>query len=137
MVNRKVNHKVKRVVNRQTKPASNRYLSSREVGMVSVETALSIGPLIAVVGLLLMPLFGWIYAADAGNSAREIAREYAIHHDAAARISRAESEGKVVRIRQDGNYIDVTVTRKLPAAMSWLGVNLSGSHRMMVEPNEY
>lgn len=65
MVNRKVNHKVKRVVNRQTKPASNRYLSSREVGMVSVETALSIGPLIAVVGLLLMPLFGWIYAADA------------------------------------------------------------------------
>lgn len=79
--------------------------------MVSVETALSIGPLIAVVGLLLMPLFGWIYAADAGNSAREIAREYAIHHDAAARISRAESEGKLYGYVKMG----ITLTSLLPA----------------------
>ncbi|QRV02084.1 hypothetical protein JTE88_08425 [Arcanobacterium phocisimile] len=108
----------------------------QENGMVSVETALGMGSLIAVTLCALAPLVGWLYVTDAGHSAREIAREYALHgqDQVAVMIEHVQSDGSEVHVEREGEYVRVTVSKKLPHMLSWIGVDLSRSQLAMVEP---
>ncbi|WP_216395458.1 hypothetical protein [Arcanobacterium phocae] len=111
---------------------------NRESGMVSVETALSIGPLLAVIVMISMPLIGWIYVMEAEHQAREISREYALHGESAVNglVSQVEARGDEVRINRFGPYANITVIKKVPAFMTWLGVELSGSRQVVMEPDD-
>lgn len=86
--------------------------------------------------MVLMPLMGWVYVIDVGHNAREIAREYAIHGEdgASELIAHVQGQGNKVRIKRSGQYADITVVKPLPPIMQWLGINVSGSHTVMVEP---
>ncbi|USR79311.1 hypothetical protein [Arcanobacterium pinnipediorum] len=108
----------------------------REKAMVSVETALSVGPLIIVVLSAMLPLVGWLYHIEAGHSAREIAREYAIHgpRSASGLIEKVRSSGGDVRIEHVGEYAQITVVKKMPDFLDWIGIDIAGTHLVVMEP---
>lgn len=108
-----------------------------EPGMVTVETAIAQGPLWMGLILALVPLMMMVELMGVNHMARDVARELAIHGTSGSvpAIEQAQGAGAQVSVSVDGDYVEVSVTKPSPRLMDLMGVELTGTHRVMVEPH--
>ncbi|WP_406715219.1 TadE/TadG family type IV pilus assembly protein [Trueperella pyogenes] len=108
-------------------------LRSSEDGVVTAEFAI-ITPVFVFLGFVLtsLILLGWQHVAIA-NEAREIAREVSIKGETQL-AAQAEGSGADVKMSLDGEILTVTVRRPGRGIYSWVDMELTGQHRVVMEP---
>lgn len=106
-----------------------------EDGMVTVETALSQGPLWLGLILAMVPILAFVELMSANFMSRDLARHIAIHGALVqSQVMRNAAEAADVDVTIDGEFVEVTVTKESPLVLDFLGVEIKGTHRVVMEP---